>query len=299
MRGLSVEFRLRGCTVEVLRLVVLSMLALLVVLPADASGAAGLRYVGESTARARSDDGRTAVLTGRDGSVVAVDRGGRVHEHATPSGCVPRRLHFPWIVLACMTDGRERPAVLDVASGRVQIPPAPSGSDPATLAVDSFSAAGRYWLKGVRTYSNGGGIPVIRHRYTGAQYLYSGTPDLDSPTYRVTPPQLASEPCGSLLTRSRQRLRVDHCGRGSVVKRCPRGCYATVNNLVSGAYVEHGWLGQVALPSARVVHTWRLPTRRRDRIRLVLTDNAVFASLLVAGTWQVFRGDLAQARTAG
>jgi hypothetical protein len=267
------------------------MLTLLVASPAEASTDAGLRYVGASTAPARSDDGHTALLTG-NGSVVAVDHGGRVHEHPTPPGCAPRRLRFPWLVLACVSADREQPAVLDVATGQVQRPPAPSASDLETRAADSFFAAGRFWIDGVRTYANGGQFAVLQHRFTGAVYVYTGVPDLDSPTYRVTPENLGSKPCGPFLTQSSRRLRIIDCDTSSVVKRCPRGCYAAINDLVSGAYVEHDQVGQVALASARVVRTWRLPARRRDRVSLVLTDNAVFASLLVAGSWRVFRGEL-------
>ena len=83
------------------------------------------------------------------------------------------------------------------------------------------------------------------------------------------------------------------CGTSSVVARCPLGCYGIVDDLANGAYVARGRLGQVALESRRVVRSWRLPAVGRDRISLVLTRRAVYASLLVEGRWKVFRGELA------
>jgi hypothetical protein len=131
---------------------------------------------------------------------------------------------------------------------------------------------------------------VLRHRYTGEEYQYSGTPDLDSPTYHVEPHRGAPAPCGPFLTKWQRRLLIAMCGTITVVKGCPHGCYALAGNLDNGAYVEDGRLRQVAMPSGRLVRAWRLPAGRRQRIKLTVTRDAVFVSLLVGDTWRVLRG---------
>ena len=276
-------------------MLLLATVAILLAGPADAYANSALQYVGSFKGPARSDDGQTAVLMARDGTVTAVNRSGRVYSRALPPGCTPRRLRYPRLALACALDGAERPSVLNVTTGAVQTPPPATMGNRDAQASDSFFTAGRYWLEGIRTYTDGSSIPVVRHRYTPAQFrIWTGKADLDSPTYKLDP--LPSSPqffCGAYLTTTANRLRVLDCGRSTIVKGCPKGCYALADGALSGAYVEHDRVGQVALHSARVVRTWRLPTGRRERITLVLIGNAVFANLLVDGAWRVFRGELA------
>jgi hypothetical protein len=182
--------------------------------------------------------------------------------------------------------------VLNVATGKLQTTAA---ADAAVGASATFFRAGRYWLEGMAPDASFGYlISVVRHRYSGEQYrVWTGTPMLDSPTYAVTPAKGEPVLCGANLTTTRNQLFVMVCGKRSLVKRCPRGCYAVAGNGTSGAFVEHGRLEQVMLHDARVLRSWRLPAGQRDRIKLLLTGNAVFASLLRAGTWHVFRAELA------
>ena len=190
--------------------------------------------------------------------------------------------------------------MLNVATGAVQTPPPATMGKRDAEASDSFFTAGRYWLEGIRTYADGSSIPVVRHRYTPAQFqVWTGEADLDSPTYKLDPLPSSPEFCGAYLATKANRLRVLVCGRSMIVKGCPKGCYALAGNGRSGVYVEHGRLGQVALDSARVVRTWRLPTGGRERVTLVLIGTAVFANLLVDGTWRVFRGELALTQPVG
>jgi hypothetical protein len=126
----------------------------------------------------------------------------------------------------------------------------------------------------VRTYPDGAGsMPVLRHRYTGYEFEYKGSPDLDSPTPHIEPMKLDSEPMTTY--------------------RCPRRCFALVARFTDVAYVEHNRVRYVSLPSGRVLRSWRLPARR-ERTRLLLAGHSVYASVLVNHRWRVYRGALPQ-----
>ena len=114
-------------------------------------------------------------------------------------------------------------------------------------------------------------MPVLRHRYTGDEFEYKGSPDLDSPTPHIEPMMLGSVPMTTY--------------------RCPRRCLALVARFTDAAYVEHDRLRYVSLPSGRVLRSWRLPARR-ERTRLLLAGHSLYASVLVNHRWHVYRGAL-------
>ena len=259
--------------------------------PSDALAASALRFVGHSGAPARSDDGRTVLLTPTTGSATAITASGHVRTRSMPPGCAPRRLRHSRLVLACPANGTEQPAVLNMASGELQTPPR---RDPTGATTDAFFSAGRYWLHGLEHDAGGHLIPVVRHRYTGAQYrVWSGIPDLDSPSYRITPSNSAPEPCPARLMTTRSRLTAVVCGRRTLLKRCRSRCYAPANNRLVGAYIERGRLNQITLSSGQVLRRWRVPETKRDRITILLTANAVYISLRHEGAWRVLRAELA------
>jgi hypothetical protein len=221
-----------------------------------------LLSVGTSQAPARSDDGRSVVLFPHAGAITAVGPAGRVDARELP--CTARQLRYPRLVLACPA-----PSVMNVRTGSVQTPPDPPAPDGAWA---TFFRAGRYWLQGVRTYPDGGGsMPVLRHRYTGYEFEFKGSPDLDSSTPHIEPMMLGSVPMTTY--------------------RCPRRCFALVARVTDAAYVKHHQLRYVSLPSGRVLRSWRLPARR-ERTRLLLAGHNLYASVLVNHRWHVYRGAL-------
>lgn len=272
--------------------------ALLVFLASPASGRSALQYVGDSVAPVRSSDHRSVLLVGRDDFLRAIDQRGRLYDRRTPPGCRTRELRFSRLLLGCSDKGVERPSVLNIKTGRRQTPPPPTSPSRYGPAVDSFYMAGRFWIAGARTFSNGGTLPLLMHRYTGEQVEYKGDADLDSPTLRITPHRGEPAPCGPFLQRSRRRraetLVVRDCGHVKLVKPCPTGCFALTDDLVNGAFIDEGRLGQVDLASERVLRTWLLPRIPHQRVILTLTDRSVFASLLVGDSWRNYRGQLSK-----
>lgn len=66
--------------------------------------------------------------------------------------------------------------------------------------------------------------------------------------------------------------------------RCPRRCFALVGRFTDAAYVGHDRLRYVSLPSGRVLRSWLLPARR-ERTRLLLAGQSLYASVLVNHRW--------------
>ena len=276
-------------------MLLLATVAILLAGPADAYGNSALQYVGSFKGPARSDDRQTAILMARNGTVTAVNRSGRVHRRALPPGCTPRPLRYPRLALACTVDGAERPAVLNVATGAVQTPPPATMGNRDAQASDSFFTAGRYWLEGIRTHADGSSIPVVRHRYTPAQFrIWTGEADLDSPPTSST--RCPRHPSTSAAPTSPPR-------------RTGCGC-STADAARSSRAARKGATRSPAVPATASTSStagldkwrWTRPGScghggsqqvAASASRSVLIGNAVFANLFVDGTWRVFRGELA------